>query len=547
MTRFFSKIALILSVSIVGISGSAHTQGLQLGELSQAQAFEPGTLSGATGALSSTLWVGTQAETAENLINALPDDYTNPVARDLVRRVLLSPGAPPSGSENGRYQATRINGIIRLSELAAAQDIAARSPALASSDILKADLALLAGDMEAACQKSDSIIDGRSEAYWMKLRALCHVQRNEKAAAEVTLDLLKNSGDDDKYFERLLRHLTGIPGTPDLAGMPSSPLYVAMMSKTGLDWPGGNRPPAAAARTVFNSVADPDQRLAALMRAGPALSDAQIQSVIESFAEDSSDTNSDLAGLAGGATDTPTFIGPDLTTALEDNSAKGFSQLFTLARTGSPEDRLPALMALLKRAESKGGFERISRLMSSELQFVDYTSVLATDIRLLTRAAILRNDLGALQQIYQALENNPAAQERVALAADAIGNGFYGGNLGTDIDNRLEKPGRKSRALRDALLAYGLGAKLSVPALKAISDKNILGRTSGDLFALEVASQNRAQAETGLRAANLIEGENKNRLPDYALYKVVESLYQAGLTDEAARLAALDFIADMPE
>lgn len=536
----------MLSVSIFGIDDFAHAQGLQVSELSQAQAFEPGTLDDSSGALSSTLWAGTTAGTAEKLINTLPDYYRHPAARDLVRRVLLSPGSPPSGNMDGNFQGARMNGILRLSELAAAQDISARSPALASSEVLKADLALLAGNMDTACQKSDSIIEGRADPYWMKLRALCHIERGEKAAADVTLDLLKNAGENDVYFERLLRHLTGVPGTPDLTDMPASPLNMAMMSKSGLDWPGGKTPPALAARKVFNNIADPDERLAALMQSGPALSNAQMQDIIESFSASQDVPGADLSGLAGGSQETA-VTGPELETALADKSAKGFSHLYSLARTGPTEARLPALIALLRRADSDGGFVRMSTLMATELQFVDYASVLAADIPLLTRAAVIRADLGALQQIHQALEGNSAAQERVALAADALGNGFYGGNLGTDIDNRLGKPGQKARALRDAFLAYGLGANLSESALTVMTDRNVLGRMSGDLFAFEVASQNRAQAETALRAARILEAGASDKLPDYTLYKLVEGLYQAGLTEEAGRLAALDFIADMPE
>lgn len=541
MKRFLVSVAAGCLLPIAAVT--AQSQGLEVGELSQAQAFEPGALSAGSGALSSGLWTGTNAGTAEVLINDLPDHYSSPVARDLARRVLLSPGSPPSGDMDGSYQVTRMNGIIRLSELAAAQDIAARSPGLASSEFLKVDLALLAGDMESACQKSDSIIEGRSDPYWMKLRALCHVKRGEKAAADVTLDLLKNSGDKDIYFERLLRHLTGIPGTPDLANMPASPVYIAMMGQAGLDWPDGQKPAASAAQAVFNVAADPDTRLAALMVAGPALSDSQIREVIESFNPGANDPETSLNGLAGGVGGVPSEPGLDV--ALADTGAKGFFQLYTLAQTGSSETRMRALIALLKRAEASNGFDRFAELMTQQLQIVDYNSVLASDLPLLSRAAILRRDIGALQQIYQALDGNAQAQDRVALAADALGNGFFGGNLGTDIDGRLSKPDQRPRALRDAMLAYGLGANLSEAALKAMSDKAVLGRVTGDLFAFEVASQNRAVAETALRAAKLIED---NETPsDFTLYKIVDGLYKAGLTDEAARLAALDFIQGMPE
>lgn len=530
--------AITTTVLMMGASSLAVAQGLEVTELSQAQAYEPGAIDAGSGALPSSLWSGTSADLAESLINDLPEYYQNPIARDLARRVLLSPGAPPSGDSDSSFPVTRMNGIIRLSEMAAAQDIAQRSPGLEASDILKADLALLSGNMETACQMSDSVIEGRSDPYWMKLRALCHVQRNEKAAADLTLDLLKNAGEQDPYFERLLRHMTGIPGAPDIGGMPATPLHIAMMTQAGLEWPEGQKPATAAAQAVFNEQAPPTLRLGALMSAGPALSDAQIREVIESFAPPAVD-----AALAGGA-GMPTE--PSLDSAMADPSARGFYQLYNMAQTGTYETRVPALIALLHRTQKGGGFERFVGLMSSQLQIVDYSQVLVEDLPLLARAAVIRNDVGALQQIHGALDGNPPAQERIALAADALGNGFFAGNLGTDIDTRLEKPGKRARALRDAMLAHALGANLSDTALNVMADKTVLGSMSGDLFAFDIASDKQAVAETALRAVRLLERDGGARVPDYTLFKVISGLYKAGLSEQAARLAALDFLDGYP-
>ena len=516
-------------------------QGLEVGDLSQAQAFEPGALNSGSGALSSGLWTGTGAQTAEQLINDLPEIYKHPVARNLARRVLLSPGVPPSGNDDQSFPVTRMNGIIRLSELAAAQDIADRSPGLASSEILKADLSLLAGDMETACKKSDSIIEGRSEPYWMKLRALCHIERGETAAADVTLDLLRNGGKTNPYFERLLRHMTGIPGAPDLSGMPATPLHIAMMGQAGLEWPAGQEPAIAAAQTVFNASTSRDARLKALMSAASALSDTQIKNVLDGFAPDSP-IGAGLAGGVGGVS-----AEPSLDSALADKTANGFYQLFQIAQSGPFEARQAATIALLSRAEQGGGFDRFVTFLGPQIQLIDPSTLLASDLPIYARAAILRGDLGALQQTYRALESNPPAQERIALAADALGNGFFGGNLGTDIDTRLAKPGKKARALRDALLAYALGATLSDAALEALTEKAHMGRMTGALFAFDAASAKRAEAETALRAASILESGAGSVVSDFTLHKVVRGLYQAGLTDEAARLAALDFIQDLPE
>jgi len=44
----------------------------------------------------------------------------------------------------------------------------------------------------------------------------------------------------------------------------------------------------------------------------------------------------------------------------------------------------------------------------------------------------------------------------------------------------------------------------------------------------------------------VLEARPDGNLSDFVLYKVVSGLYQVGLTDEASRLAALDFIQDFP-
>jgi len=533
---------LVVSTLIAGFmpAASAMAQGIQVGELGQAQAFEPGSLNPGEGALGNDLWAGTQATTALNLIELQPDSYKNPVARSLVRSALLSPGVPPQNDVDGTFSAARMNGIIRLSEMSAAQDIAQRSPGLSSSPILKADLALLSGDVDGACQQSDAVIEGRTETYWMKLRAFCHVERGEGPAAQLTMDLIKNAGHKDIYFERILRHMTGIPGAPDLTDMSATPLHIAMMSKAGLSWPAGKKPAIAAAQSLFDVTANPQARLDALFTAAPALSDAQIREILEALAPANAMPD---AGLVGGMNGMPAQ--PNLDTALSDKSAKGFQQLYTLAQTGTSAERSAALVEILKRAQTKGSLARFAEFLDSELSVVNYADVPTESVALIARAAVLRNDLGGLQQIYQRLEGNAQAQDRIALAADALGNGFYAGNLGSDIDGRLEAPGKRARAVRDALLAHGLGASLSDTALSVLSKKVNIGRMSGALFALESASQKRAQAETALRAALIIEAQSRSS--DFEIYTVVDSLYKAGLTDQAAQIAALDFIADFPE
>ena len=535
--RFF----LLSTAFLFSAVNTAGAQIIDMGELGNAQSYEPGAISSASGALGNSLWSGTSADIAETLINKLPYDYKRITARDLARTALLSPGAPPSSDLDDSFAQTRMDAVIKISEVVAAQEIMQRTASLSSSLTLKTDMALLAGDVTSACEQSDSIQDARSESYWMKLRAFCHVERGETAAADVTLDLLRNSGKLDSGFAQLMRPLTGVPGSPDLSDVNADPLSIVMMNKAGLSWPDGAYPSVAAAQMAFSRVASADDRLKALFAAGSAVSDGQMTEIITSL---NPAGNAVDAGLAGG------LIGqsaePDLSVALADKSAKGFSQLYTLIQSGNSNDKLPALIEVLQRADEAGALDRFVKLLEAPLLTLSYNQLRPQDIPLIAKAAILRRDISALQQIHGQLGENEAAKDRIALAADALGNGFFGGSLGTDIDSRLITPSKKPRALRDALLAHALGAILSDEALRSLDGKHINGNLSGDMIALEASIRKRAQAETALRAALLLESRPETRLSDGLLFTIVDGLYRAGLTDQAAQLAALDFLTDFP-
>ncbi|NNE57399.1 MAG: hypothetical protein HKN36_04765 [Hellea sp.] len=524
---------LCTAAALFALSGPSYAQSIDVGQLGSAEAYEPGTLTPADGALGNNLWASTPADVAEELILDLPQNFQNPIARELTRRALLSPGVPPMQDGDGSFSGNRLGAIIKLSELSAAQDIAQRSPGLASSQELRADLALLSGDISSACTQSDSILEKRAEIYWMKLRAFCHVERGETAAAELTLDLIRSSGDNDKGYTALMRSLTGVPGRPDVRAVNGSPLSIAMMASADIPWPAGQQPPASAAQTAFNAVKNNDERFKALLVAAPAMSDGQIRQILDSLGAPESGLASDLAG---GVMETQAPI--TLETAMSDKGGAGFAQLYHLSRSGSQEEQLPALIELLSRADKANQFARFAKLVEPQLQGIYYPDLTAGQIPMIAKTAALRGDIIALQQLHGLMDDNTAHQDRIALAADAIGNGFFGGALGTDIETRLRE--KNSRALRDALIAYGLGANLSdTAAHKIFSQRNNLGRLSGKGLLLQSAARRRAQAETALRAALMLES---GALSDLDMFLIIDSLYNAGLNEQAGKLAALDFL-----
>jgi len=162
-------------------------------------------------------------------------------------------------------------------------------------------------------------------------------------------------------------------------------------------------------------------------------------------------------------------------------------------------------------------------------------------LKLYARAAIERGDIGALQGFYQAMPEGPK-KLRIALVADALGNGFTLGTLGEDIESRLTGAGsEKRRAIRDTFIATAMGSRLSgeaEEALDGVGNGSGIAIKAGDLLALNAAAKAGSRAETALRAAVMIE---RGTLDNPSLAAIIDALQLAGLPQFAGRLAAEDF------
>lgn len=528
---FITTAALILG------STSALAQSIEVGQLGSAQAYEVGTLNSGNGGLDTALWQGTSAVRATALLDVVPKDGANEMAHTLLRAVILSGGVPPQGApeELSAFRQSRINAIIEQGDMQAAQAITSRTPDLSGNTKLTSNLALLAGDIDRACGIADTVLENRGAPEWARLRAFCHVHRGETPAAELTADILRNTGYEDPVFFSLLRILSGGTGKPELKLLTQDPLYAAMLSTAAIEWPGPGRPPAAlSARTALSSVTPPEKRLTALYAAGDALSDAQIVRVFNELGTDVENTDM----LAGGGEVT-------LASALDAPVPLGTAQLFKIASEGQQSDRPKAISALLSRAEGAGALSRFSRLLTPQIQSLSPEEQAITDLTRFTHAAILRRDIGLLQKFYGLLADRPDVQTRIALAADALGYGFAGGQLGTDIEAGLKTKGDgHARAQRHAFMAMAMGAQPSDAVASQVMqfDKG-KGKSAsvGELALLTAAAQNGARAETALRAAIIL---HQGRPDDFTLYSVIHALNSAGLSGLAGQVAALEFWLD---
>ena len=530
------KKCLLTSVSALAgtlMSLSVSAQSIETGQLGAAQAYDAGVIDVGSGGLDAALWQGTSSEIASYLLETIPLTSQNALVQDLIEAVVFSAGVPPQGSEEGsdvRYDQLRLKTVMQLGDKEALDNIASRNPDIARDPAIRADLALAGGDVAGACTIADNITDGRGTPVWAKLRAFCHIERGEGSAAELTTELLQNTGHEDDVFYALMKVLTGAAkDLPDTRNI-SDPLLRAMVLKAGGTVGAGG----AGEANALDESASSRSRLNAVFKQAGTLNDGQIASVFSQIAY--GDDN-----LAGGTNfDYASF---DLESAKADPTARGMAQLFQLATaSGDVRSSAHAMALVLKRADRDGTFTRFSKLFENNLAIIPASFQAEADLKLFARAAVERGDIGALQGFYNAIEEGPQ-KARIALVADALGNGFTLGTLGKDIEGRLEGSGaEKRRAVRDTFIATAMGARLSGNAALALEGTgNGVGSAvkAGDILGLASAAKAGSRAETALRAAIIID---KSPLDDRSLAAVIDALSVAGLPQFAGRLAAEDFL-----
>ena len=515
------------TLSACALSIPAFAQTIEQGTLDAPVAYDAGILDVQSGGLDPSLWQGTSARLAHELIENAPLNSDNPLVQEILRTVLLSSGIPPKGSEEDlrAYEASKLEAVSRVSDSKSLKTLISRSGAAGRAPAVRAELALRGGDISAACNLSDTITENRADVFWSRLRTLCHLRREEFAAAELTTELLRSGGYQNDAYYGLVRVMSGTAKKLPKASEVNDPITQALYDEAAV------KLDAARPGQAMDPQADPDLRLAALYTFSNKLSDKQITQV---FSDLAFDLENPILG--------PSF---DYASASANTSAQGTAQLFLLAKAkGNPDAAAKSFAALLKRAPNVKMRQRLMSLLAESIETWPAEVQANSDLGLFARAAVQRGDVPLLQGLYAALPKGDE-KARVALAADALGNGFLLGQMGSDIDERLSRSDNE-RAKRDALLALALGAQLSDTAAQVLPGAKFSATetdlTPGDRAVLSANARARATAQLLLRIAPNLDKSDMNAA-DLAF--VIDVLQQAGLTQYAGRLAAMDFLAPL--
>lgn len=527
--------ALFLSaaLALVPVAGAQsyddYNQDIAVQSLGEARSYDAGVPGLNTG-FGPALWGDTSGRVAKALIAGAPTTSLSPVVTDMVARVLLTGGTPPQGAnDDPAYMAARLGTLVKLGKTDEVDQILGREPQQADSaqgQQVRADKALSRGDVPGACGLADGINEARSEPYWAKLRAFCHVTRKEVPAAELTVDLLRRSGHEDADFYSAFDVLLGFKGAKFPVSNPD-PLIVAI----------GH---AAGAGHVKKGDAG-DDALASLIKDAPDLRPEDLAQRLSLLTLTSTPDE-----MAGGETPAGGFF--NIETALTTDTPQSWGQLYGVVTTGTDAQiNARAAGELLRRADANGVLAPFARLLKEPLAMMpDYLRAQG-HVPTFAKLAVMDADLGRIRGLYDAAPEDDPLKARLALASDALGNGFMLGQLGEDMTSRLTSGGTgQSRAVRDAFIAAAMGARLSEPALMAMDNyaASLPGRAAkpGALLTLRDAAARGAQAETALRAAVILGKAGPGDLRADSLAAVLSALQAAGLQDFAGRIAAEDFL-----
>jgi len=217
---FSIKRGLQLGVALVALTqGSAWAQSdpeivstpardIEVAELGTVDPFEVGIQP----ALPETVWSSGHAGSLEAALARLPEaageGWASASAARLAAAALTSRGAPPRGGEaDFNLAALRADRLLAASQASQVYELLARTPQVNESDALSrvfAEAAFAVGETTEACRSADALLEGREQAYWLRVRAACLAFDGAIPAAELTSELARAqtpNPDFDQFFD----------------------------------------------------------------------------------------------------------------------------------------------------------------------------------------------------------------------------------------------------------------------------------------------------------------------------------------------------------
>lgn len=194
------------------------------------------------GGFGGDVWAGLERRDVAALLSDIPADLASPTLRDLLRRLLLTSAAAPTGAraETGEpgLLGLRAERLFALGETAALSRLLEVAPERSGDELLdrtRLQARLITGREQEACRSGQQGVADHGGTWWSKALIFCQLAAGDEDAALLGLDLLReqdrlqNGDQADPDFLQLANALLGIGRAPDRP-QPTA-LNLAMLAK----------------------------------------------------------------------------------------------------------------------------------------------------------------------------------------------------------------------------------------------------------------------------------------------------------------------------
>jgi hypothetical protein len=525
-------------------SGQPHGAAVTVTGLGSVDPSGAGLMAPTDGGLSPDLWRGTSRAVVENRIAALPNAPSSPAMQTLMRRLLLTSAAPPSGNGSGALSllALRLNKLIANGWTAEAAALASSAPRddNAARQAL-AEAMLLQGKGVDACGEPTAIRQSSNDPYWLKMRTFCYLVTGDMQSAQLTLDVMRERQINDDAFFALAAQMTDKSEAKIAALANPTGLHVALAHLAGArlpvsivdsGWVPGYRLFAAA-------TGDRELQIAAAERAAAAglIQIDQLRAIYdtEQFSADQLDDPEEAAKKLSGPKANALFY-----QAIEKRSI--------------PAARASAFSAALLRADTQNSFALFALVAADSAMEITPTPDLAWLAPQIERVLLYTGNDVQAERWYAALSGGSpsdapvvnALQLHTVLAEPSPARtAKVQGALSWLGQNALKPGGMKAwlsdRAAREIPLFEALGYLIPPDAQWALT-ANTTGAvpTPEQNQALDAMTQAAAQGrlgETVLNALIALGQSGPEQAEGHTVSRVVKALVAVGLTEEARAIA----------
>lgn len=527
----FRRLALAAALTVTPLNALAQIESEAMNDIT---AWGARYLEASEGEFPSRLWQRSDDDTLLELMRSAKTTRITPAERLLLRRVILSPTRRPRGDKADELLAERARLMLALGEAEAAAELVPRLETEArgiDAETLAIDLALARGDEATACRRTQSAAALPSGMYWMKLRAVCAVLRDDFARAEFAVELATAQGLDDSWFINAIFAASGdIPNPPNARF--DSGLNIALSTKADLDQSrittSSSRPDLAAAAALRPGV-PPDlaERFATLAAQSALISPQEQRRILVARMR-----NEDYVPQSAIQAAISSSRDPTLSAAIK---AEQIERALSGVSAGDFSGRSAAAQLLLP------DLQRLPRLPET----AQYALLFAKTALIAGNNSLAESWLRATS--FQGEETIDVFEVAKLKAVSVMSRSDTSSASQTEAQAELIEAAKSDRQKRDAakllMLWQGFDLRLMSEARTLMTEYGDQGDplSAGQLSAIEAAAREQAIGEAALRIL-----ATTNRSPDKIsprdMAALVSALRRLG-ADDIARIIAVEAMA----